>query len=352
VGAPPSRELARVAQLRAVFGGGGAGVKVGIGDDAAVLEDGLVWTVDAQVEGTHFKLEWVSWEDVGWRSFMAAASDLAAMGAEPVAALSSLVLSAAVDDAALDALARGQAAAARAVGAPIVGGNLARGAESSITTTLLGRAASAVLRAGARPGDGVWLAGPVGLAAAGLALLARGASSGASMQSASVQNANAQNRSVQSASVHGAGVQSAGAKDAGLEACLRAWRRPIARIAEGRALVGVAHAAIDVSDGLSHDAWQLAEASDVRLVLNAAAILASGGDALGVAAGALGRDPLDFALHGGEDYALVAASSSPLHGFVRSGTVEAADPAGGARLLLTTSHGTAPLSPRGFDHFA
>jgi thiamine-monophosphate kinase len=290
-------------------------VKVGIGDDAAVLEDGLVWTVDAQVEGTHFKAAWVSWEDVGWRSFMAAASDLAAMGAEPVAALSSLVLSAAVDDAALDALARGQAAAARAVGAPIVGGNLARGLESSITTTLLGRAASAVLRAGALPGDGVWLAGPVGLAAAGLAHLARG-------------------------------------EQAGLEACLRAWRRPIARIADGRALVGVAHAAIDVSDGLSHDAWQLAEASDVRLELDARAILASGGDALALAAAALGRDPLELALHGGEDYALLAASPSPLPGFMRIGTVEAADPSGSARLFLTTAHGTAPLAPRGFDHFA
>src|SRR5690606_3745707 len=147
---------------------------VGIGDDAAVLEPAsapLVWTIDAQVEGTHFRLDWLSWQDVGWRSFMAAASDLAAMAAEPVAALSALVLADTVDDAALDGLAEGQADAARAVGAPIVGGNIARGRRTSVTTTLCGRAGQPVLRSGARPGDGLWLAGAVGMAAAGLAAL-------------------------------------------------------------------------------------------------------------------------------------------------------------------------------------
>jgi thiamine-monophosphate kinase len=247
---------------------------------------------------------------------MAAASDLAAMGAAPVAALSSLVLAPAVDDEALDALARGQAAASLEVGAPVVGGNLSRGTETSITTTLLGRASTPVLRTGARAGDGVWLCGPVGLAAAGLALL----------QSARISTG-----------------------DANAEACVDSWRRPVARIAEGRVLSGVAHAAIDVSDGLAHDAWQLAQASAVRLVLDADAILAAGGAALVAVARDLGRDALDLALHGGEDYALVAASSSALAGFVRIGVVESAT--SGARVLLATSRGTTPLEPRGFDHF-
>lgn len=309
-------ERSRIALLRARLGRDAPGVRVGIGDDAAVLDPGgLVWTVDVQVEGTHFKPDWVSWDDVGWRSFMAAASDLAAMGAEPVAALSSLVLAPSVDEVALDALARGQAAASRAVGAPVVGGNLARGTETSITTTLLGRAPHPVLRSGARPGDGVWLAGPVGLAAAGLALL------------------------MQNTHVH----------DARFATCLAAWRRPVARIAEGRGLPGVAHAAIDVSDGLAHDAEQLAEASGVRIVLDAQALRRLAGDALATAAAQLGRDALDLALDGGEDYAILAASPSPLPGFVRIGRVEAQD--GGARLRLTTERGTEPLTPRGFDHF-
>ena len=317
-------ERSRIALLRARLGRNAPGVRVGIGDDAAVLDPGgldpggLVWTVDVQVEGTHFKTDWVSWEDIGWRSFMAAASDLAAMGAEPLAALSSLVLTPAIDDGALDALARGQAAASQAVGAPVVGGNLARGTETSITTTLLGRTPHPVLRSGARPGDGVWLAGPVGLAAAGLALL---------VQNASVQNAQC-------------------------EACLSAWRRPVARIAEGRGLPGLAHAAIDVSDGLAHDAEQLAEASNVRIILDAQAIRAHAGAELAAAAAQLGRDALDLALHGGEDYALLVASPSRLPGFVRIGAVEEYDQ--GARLLLTgeTGGGTEPLTPRGFDHFA
>ena len=320
-----SGELARVAALRGLFARDTPGVRVGIGDDAAVLEasgaGALVWTVDAQVEGTHFRTEWVSWHDVGWRSFMAAASDLAAMGAEPVAALSALVLAPSIDDEALDAIARGQAAASDEVGAPVVGGNLARGTETSITTTLLGRAVAPVLRSGARPGDRLWLAGPVGLAGAGLALLEQDALS-----------------------------QDALLQDAGAATCVRAWRRPAARIAEGRALAGVAHAAIDISDGLAHDAWQLAEASHVRLVLDLAAVLAAGGEALVAGSALIARDPADFALHGGEDYALLAASATALPGFVEIGIVEA--PGGGARVLMKTARGTVPVEPRGFEHFA
>ncbi len=338
-------ELARVRRLRSLFSSQpmSRAITLGIGDDAAVLslaslgaafepsrmrggqgapeehDASLVWTVDAQVEGTHFKTDWVSWADIGWRSFMAAASDLAAMGSSPVAALSSLVLAASVDDDALDALTRGQADAAAAVGAPIVGGNLSRGTETSITTTLLGRCAKPVLRTGARPGDGLWLAGSVGLARVGL-LLTRQNRSDSRMQ------------------------------DVETEACLRAWRRPIARMEDGLTLAGLAHACIDISDGLSHDAWQLAEASDVQLVLDQAAVLEAGGEALVMGALVGGENPLELALVGGEDYALLAASSVPLSGFLLVGRVEAYE--SGPRLFMQTARGVVPLEPRGFDHFA
>lgn len=321
-----SSELTRVQRLRAVFAREATSVKVAIGDDAAVLAlaaagaASLVWTVDAQVDGTHFRTDWVSWEDIGWRSFMAAASDLAAMGADPVAALSSLVLAPSVDDAALEALTRGQAAAADEVGAPVVGGNLARGTETSITTTMLGRSARPVLRTGARPGDGLWLAGAVGIARAGLALAFQ------HMDDARMQ-------------------------DDDTSACLRAWRRPMARIEEGRGLAGVAHAAIDISDGLAHDAWQLAEASDVTLVIDRAAVLEAGGEALVAGAHVTGCDALELALLGGEDYALLASSRLPLAGFMQIGHVEAHASDTG-RLFMKTARGTVPLEPRGFDHFA
>jgi len=309
-------ELARIALLRAHFGASplASFVRAGIGDDAAVLDLGaaqLVWTIDAQVDGTHFRSPWASWEDVGWRSFMAAASDLAAMGATPVAALSALALAPAVDDEALEAIARGQALAAKEVGAPIVGGNLARAEQTSVTTTLLGRASAPVLRSGAKPGDHVLLAGLLGFAAAGLQALSK------NMQ------------------------------DAHFAACCSAWRRPHARISDGLALVGVASAAIDVSDGLARDVAHVAEASGVRAVLDEAALRAHVAD-LDLAAAALGRDTLDFALYGGEDYALVATSRTPIAGFVSIGLVEE-----GSGVWLRDAMGKVEaLAARGFDHFA
>jgi thiamine-monophosphate kinase len=302
-------ELARVELLRALFAREDAGVRVAIGDDAAVVAPDLVWTVDAQVEGTHFRREWLSWEDVGWRSFMAAASDLAAMGAAPVAALSALVLAPSVDDAALEALAKGQRAAADACGMPVVGGNLARGTETSITTTVLGRAARPILRSGAQTGDAVWLAGPVGLAAAGLVAL------GKNMQ------------------------------DARIAPALAAWRRPVARLPDGLAIAANANAAIDVSDGLARDAAHVASASDVTIELDSRAILAACGAALASAAEAVGRDALDLALAGGEDYALVvAAAAAPSASFARIGSVVTR----GEHALLLDG---AALEPSGFDHF-
>lgn len=299
-----SGEDARVALLARVFGVDPSTVPVGIGDDAAVLEGGLVVTVDAQVEGTHFRRAWLSWEDVGFRSFMAAASDLAAMGARPLGAVSALVLDPSVDDAALEALARGQAEAARIVGAAVVGGNLARGSETSITTTVLGRAERPLLRSGARAGDGVWVAGDLGLAGEATARLLRGES------------------------VHDARMWDA-------------FRRPHARIDEGRVAASTgATAAIDVSDGLACDVGRLADASRVSITLEAEMLTAGAGvDLAGM-------------LFGGEDYALVVTApwnDAPDPRFRRIGVV---GPRGGAPLYLVEEGATRSIEPRGFDHFA
>jgi thiamine-monophosphate kinase len=315
-------ERARIARLAAIFGAPAApGVRVGIGDDAAVLDlahavhapappDSLVWTIDEQVEGTHFRIDLASFEDIGWRSFMAAASDLAAMGAAPWCALGALVLPATLSDEAFDGILRGQRAAANAVGAPIVGGNLARGPVLSLATTLLGTCARPVERRGATPGDGVWMAGRVGLAAAGLrALLAgRGA-------------------------------------EAALGPAVEAWRRPVALVAAGRALGPLARAAVDVSDGLAGDAGHLAAASGVALVLDEDAL--RGDPLLEEAAAAVGVPALDLALYGGEDYALVAASPTPIDGFRRIGQVVA-----GSGVALRGAHGQCAVIARGFDHFS
>lgn len=314
-----SSEWTKIALLRAAFGArAGEHVRLGIGDDAAVLApaaEPLVWTVDASVEGVHFRRDLLSLADVGYRATMAAASDLAAMGAAPLGLLAALVLPRAITDDELAAIASGQREAADALGSAVIGGNLARGGELSITTTALGVAARPLTRAGARPGDGVWMAGPVGLAAAGLAVLT---SAGASARSPAA------------------------------DAAVRAWRRPTARIADGLRAAERAHAAIDVSDGLAQDAGHLAEASDVSIVLDAAAITSA---ELRAIAAEIARDPLDLALRGGEDYALVVtlAPGDRLDGFVRIGDVTERS---AARVSLRSAGGAiTALDGRGFDHF-
>jgi thiamine-monophosphate kinase len=319
-------EADRIAMLARVLsmGGHATGVATGIGDDAAVLDlssrppghGRLVWTVDEQVEGTHFRRDLASWNDVGWRSVMAAASDLAAMGASPWGALASAVVPSDVDDAALEAFAHGQRAAADVIGAPVVGGNLARGPVFSVATTFLGTCEAPVLRRGACAGDGVWMAGAVGLAAAGLASLERRARSGAANEP----------------------------PDSATDAAVEAWRRPRALLASGRAMRSVAHAAIDVSDGLAGDAGHVAAASGVQIVIDASALRDDA--SLVRAASALNADALDLALYGGEDYAIVAASPVAIEGFRCIGAVVP-----GAGVALRDASGVRALAPRGYDHF-
>ncbi len=291
------------------------GVEVGIGDDAAVLTTAgvasrLVWTIDEQVEGVHFQRAFASWRDIGWRSFMAAMSDVAAMGARPWCALAALVLPRDVDDSALEDLARGQREACEVTGAPIVGGNLAGGSCLSIATTVLGTCEHSIGRRGARPGNSVWIAGSLGLAAAGLKALERGM-----------------------------------AENESLSAPVASWRRPRALVTEGLAMARVATAAVDVSDGLARDAGHIAETSGVRLVFEERALLSDGN--LVEAASTLSENALDLVLYGGEDYALIAASDCPIAGFRRVGEILE-----GRGVFLRDDAGEHALDLGGYDHFA
>lgn len=294
-------------------------VEVGIGDDAAVLRFGkerLVVTVDDQVEGVHFDLRWLDAADVGYRALQAAASDLAAMGAEPLAAVVSLRMPADFSRAQLRQVSRGQAQAARDLGCPIVGGNVAKDARLALTTTVLGRVKRPLLRSGARVGDELWVLGDLGLARAGLLLHQRRLRLPARLSQV--------------------------ARRAKL-----AWARPKARLADGLSLQGRAHAALDVSDGLSGDVRHLATASRVKAVIDARALaglvdpdLAELGDLLGEPGSAL-------ALTGGEDYALLAAgprARRPIGAKVIGRIERGRD----AELLLENGQRW-PLAP-GFDH--
>jgi thiamine-monophosphate kinase len=244
----------------------GPGVLVGVGDDAAVLRppagERLVATVDAVVEGVHFDARFAP-EDVGWKALAVNLSDVAAMGARPLWALVALATPRGEDPARLARVGRGLAACARAHRIAVVGGNVTAARELSLTVTVVGSAPAGriLLRRGARPGDLLLVSGTLGDAALGL----------------------------------GPGAAAPLA---------RRQRRPRPRLALGRALAGIARAAVDVSDGLLQDLGHLCEASGVGAVVEVERLPLSPA----YRAAARGRPrPWEAALTGGEDYELALA---------------------------------------------
>jgi len=317
-------ELERIELLRGLLAGGsdlggGARALVGIGDDAAVLELAgvrLAWSVDVAVEDVHFRRDWLTFRQLGYKSAMAALSDLAAMAARPCGVLSSLVLPERVSDEDLAELGAGQGEACAALGTQVIGGNLARGDSLSITTAVLGVVGDHLLRRqGAQAGDQLCVAGPLGLAAAGVIALDGGAD----------------------------------LSDPALAPALAAWRMPRARLDEALAAAPRAHAGVDVSDGLALDAARLCEGAPLKVELDAASVV---DPELATAAGVLERDPLDLALHGGEDYAVLVAAPADLQaaGLRAIGQFATAG-AGEPPVWLVRAGQAEPVAARGFDHF-
>jgi thiamine-monophosphate kinase len=308
-------EFALIARLAAALPCRRADVIAGPGDDAALLQPPpgmvLAQTVDTCLEGVHFP-PGMDPADVGWRSLAVNLSDLAAMGAEPAWGLLSLSLPVA-DEAWLDAFAQGLGEAAAGAGLAIVGGDLVRGPLAiSLALTGFVPPGEALRRQGAVPGDGIWVTGPLGGGAAGLAAWKRGE-----------------------------------------RAAARAFLRPIPRLAEGRALRGLASAAIDVSDGLLQDLGHLLAAGGVGAEIDLERVPLEAGAA---AAGA--SEGIAMALGGGDDYQLCftvpAARSIELEAVaagwtqppVRIGVIRAGH---GVELRLHGRH--AALPEGGWDHF-
>ena len=257
----------------------GPGTVVGIGDDAAVLAapDGrVVATTDFLLEGRHFRRDWAGPADIGHRAAVRSLADVAAMGAVPTALLVALAAPPGLASSwALD-LATGLAAEAERAGATVAGGDTARFDAVLLAVTGLGdlQGRAPVTRAGARPGDRVAVAGPLGASAAGLALLEAG-------------------RREPSALI-AAHLRATPPYDAGPEA----------------ADLG-ATALMDISDGLLADLAHLADASGVAVdvhpatldpapLIPAAAALAPGRP------GTPDGRALEWMLTGGEDHSLVA----------------------------------------------
>jgi thiamine-monophosphate kinase len=279
-------EFELLAKLRERLPEAGPRVHLGSGDDAAVTVPGgaTATSVDAIVDGVHFRRELAAPEQVGRKALATALSDLAAMGAEPGEAYVVAGLPAEVGEDEFVALLDGMLALASETGTTLAGGDLTRAPALSLAVTVVGHAARPELlvpRGGAEPGDALILSGELGGAAAGLLLLER--------------------------------PQLATAIPA--ETAERLRRRqlePTPRLRLGRALAGAgARAMIDLSDGLGSDAGHLASASGVGLRIDAAALpLAEG---VAEVAAAAGLDPLALAVSGGEDYELLVALA-PQHG--------------------------------------
>jgi thiamine-monophosphate kinase len=248
-------EFAAIERIAARLGPAAPG-EIWVGDDAAVVligGSGVVVAADALVAGVHADLSLTSVADLGWKALAANISDVAAMGCTATRAVVTVSGPAGTK---LEELYEGLGAAAVTFSCPIVGGDLTNGPELVVSVTVLGSAdvdPPPVLRSGARPGDEIWVSGPLGGAAAGLRALRAGERSGE---------------------------------------LVAAHARPVPRIAEGIAARELgATAMIDVSDGFIADLGHILDASGVGCEV----------DLVPAAAGATEAD----ARSGGDDYELV-----------------------------------------------
>lgn len=316
LGLGPGVEFDRIRAIARALGARGTA----LGDDCALVPMGdafLVLSCDLTVEGVHYRREWLSPQEAGWRAATAALSDLAAEGAETIGVLVALGMPAASADESVDFM-KGVGEAVDAAGGTVLGGDLSSAPFWTCDVTAVGRASNPVTRAGARDGDGVWVTGSLGAARAAVR-----------------------------------------AWEAGREPVAEARRRfarPAARIAAGRWLAAAgAHAMMDLSDGLAGDIGHLAAASEVGIDIDLDLVPVA--DSARREADAAGERPARFAAAGGEDYELLVAMP---HGFgekeagefaasgglplVRVGRVGGAP---GARLLEDGR----PVFLEGFDHF-
>jgi thiamine-monophosphate kinase len=285
----------------------------GVGDDCAVLEvpagRRMVLSVDNAVENVHFRRPWLSPEEIGYRSAIAAISDLAAMAATPMGIAISLTLPETWRGDFLR-LCDGIGDAARTTGARIIGGDLSRGTELALTISAVGHVSAPLARRGARPGDALWVTGRLG----GPLLAVRAWDRGTAPQGD-----------------------------------VRArFARPLARVAEAQWLLAHgATAGMDVSDGVVSEAGHLAAAGGVHVIVNL--------DRLPLVAGATPED----AARSGEEYELLVSAPAALDaagfeaefGLPLTCIGAIAPPMPGEPAVEALRRGERVELPRGHDHF-
>lgn len=318
-----------VERLRKRFGKRSAEIVAGIGDDAAVLRPKgcrCSWavTTDMLLEEIDFRRRWMTAAQLGHKSLAVNLSDLAAMGARPRFFTVALALPPGVGEKWIDGFYRGIARLAQRHHSELIGGDLSRSPRGiQVTITAIGETPGTgpVYRAGGRPGDLLYVTGILGKAAAGLALLMKGRFEG---------------------------------RDSREREALKAHRTPNPRCKEGLWLArsGFVRSMMDLSDGLSVDLPRMCSAAATGAEICRLPVFS--------AAHKWGSDPVQLALHGGEDFELLFAVSPR-----KAKKLAAAYPSEfppltcigrlcrGRRILWTPAAGKAPvpLIPGGFDHF-
>ena len=266
-------EFALIERLSRIAAAGHADLIMGVGDDAAVIRTAppptpyLLVTTDILVEDRHFVRQWARPDQIGIKAVECNVSDIAAMGGKPSWMFISLVLSDDADLSWAENLYEGIAAACRRRHVVLAGGDTTRGTNNVINITLLGNVAQdhVCLRSHARAGDRLMVTGTLGASAAALALLQKG-------------------------------IQPSGY-------LLDKHLAPTCRLDEAQTIAPLAHAMIDISDGLGSEVHHICKQSDVSAKIESSAIPLHP-DVLAAAAH-LGCDPRDFALSGGEDFELL-----------------------------------------------
>jgi thiamine-monophosphate kinase len=289
-----------------------------LGNDCALVPLGgttLALTTDVSVESVHFRRDWLSLEEIGWRATAASLSDLAAAGAEAIGVLVALTMPAEAPEASFAAIMQGAGSAVAAGGGVVLGGDLSRGDSIAVAVTSIGRTAHPLRRNGARPGDTLWVTGQLGGARAALAAWRSGRD------------------------------PDPGARER--------FAHPEPRLAMGQWLAAHgATAMMDLSDGLAGDATHLAAASGVTLRIHLDRLPVH--PSVPAEARFAGESPAAFAARGGEDYELLVslpgdfAPPGPLVAPLTSvGTVED----GAAGRVILESDGV-PVILTSYDHFA
>lgn len=311
-----------------------ASVVVGPGDDAAALRTRgdrlLLLTCDMLVEGVHFRREWASGEDIGWKAMAVNLSDIAAMGGEPAAAVASIAMPGDLPAQLASEIAQGLIAAASAYGAALAGGDLVGSPGPVVVDVALTgwvEEGSMLRRHGARPGDAICVTGLLGASAAGLICLREGLTDDSCPE---------------------------------LARLLQAHRRPTPRLREAQAIARarLATAMMDLSDGLADDLPRLCAESGVGARIACERLPVDSASAS--LAGRIGTDALEMGLTGGEDYELLftcpPAAVSDLAGAVSAATGTAVTVIGEiverAGVCFLGPDGRAITSGQGFDHFA